>query len=174
MTFADGAFASLNYSGYAHFDSDEFCGWVGETGQRKDPARYGAARALTGRALPREDEAMLKSRRAYGAVTEPSVAPAGHNHFGLVIVSCEHADLRPMPNGVVVYADDKERFEPVLPPTVPRAEVLDELCDAIAGVRPAIRTGRWGRATLEVCLAILASGRDCRETTLTHQVGVVP
>ena len=50
LTFADGAFASLTYSGYAHFDSDEFCGWIGETGQPKDPARYGAARALTGRA----------------------------------------------------------------------------------------------------------------------------
>ncbi len=47
MTFAHGPFASLTYSGYAHFDSDEFCGWIGETGQRKDPRKYGAARALT-------------------------------------------------------------------------------------------------------------------------------
>lgn len=171
LTFADGAFASLTYSGYAHFDSDEFCGWIGEAGQRKDPARYGIARALTGRALPREEEAALKSRRGYGSVKETSVAPAAHNHFGLVIVSCEHADLRPVPNGVIVYADEMERFEAVVPPTVPRAEVLDELCDAVAGVRPPIHTGRWGRATLEVCLAILASARDRREITLTQQVG---
>jgi phthalate 4,5-cis-dihydrodiol dehydrogenase len=172
LTFADGAFATLIYSGYAHFDSDEFCGWIGETGQRKDPARYGVARALTGRALSREDEAVLKLRRGYGSVKEPAVAPSGHNHFGLVIVSCEHADLRPLPNGVAVYADDGERFEAVTPPTVPRAGVLDELCDAIAGVRPAIHTGRWGQATLEVCLAILAAARDQKEITLTHQVGV--
>jgi phthalate 4,5-cis-dihydrodiol dehydrogenase len=171
LTFADGAFASLTYSGYAHFDSDEFCGWIGETGQRKDPARYGAARALTGRALSREDEAALKSRRGYGSVKETAVAPAGHNHFGLVIASCEHADLRPVPNGVVVYADDRERFEAVAPPTVPRTEVLDELCDAVAGVRSALHTGQWGQATLEVCLAILTSARDGREVTLAHQGG---
>src|SRR5690606_21048886 len=30
MTFEDGAFASLIYSGYAHFDSDEFCNWTAE------------------------------------------------------------------------------------------------------------------------------------------------
>src|SRR5260221_4590125 len=38
LTFEDGAFASITYSGYAHFDSDEFTGWIGEGGQRKDPA----------------------------------------------------------------------------------------------------------------------------------------
>jgi phthalate 4,5-cis-dihydrodiol dehydrogenase len=32
MTFEDGAFASLVYSGYAHFDSDEFCNWTAEMG----------------------------------------------------------------------------------------------------------------------------------------------
>jgi phthalate 4,5-cis-dihydrodiol dehydrogenase len=89
----------------------------------------------------------------------------------LVIASCERADLRPVPNGVVVYADDRERFDAVASPTVPRAEVLDELCDAVAGIRPALHTGQWGQATLEVCLAILASARDGREITLAHQDG---
>ena len=106
LTFADGAFASLTYSGYAHFDSDEFCGWIGELGHRKDPARYGAARALTGRPLPREEEAALKIARSYGATHERrSHRPDAHNHFGLVVVSCDHADLRPLPNGVSIYGD---------------------------------------------------------------------
>ena len=35
MTFENGAFASLTYSGYGHFDSDEFQGWIGEMGQKK-------------------------------------------------------------------------------------------------------------------------------------------
>ena len=35
MTFESGAFASLTYSGYGHFDSDEFQGWIGEMGQAK-------------------------------------------------------------------------------------------------------------------------------------------
>ena len=37
LGFDNGAFASLTYSGYAHFDSDEFMGWIGEMGQKKDP-----------------------------------------------------------------------------------------------------------------------------------------
>ncbi len=38
----NGAFASLTYSGYGHFDSDEFQGWIGEMGadrRRLTPAR---------------------------------------------------------------------------------------------------------------------------------------
>src|SRR6185436_18078987 len=37
LTFANGAFASLVYSGYGGFDSDEFEGWIGEMGQTKTP-----------------------------------------------------------------------------------------------------------------------------------------
>ncbi len=36
--------ASVVYSGYAHFDSDELNGWIGEMGLPKDRSRYGAAR----------------------------------------------------------------------------------------------------------------------------------
>ena len=60
--FEDGAFASLAYSGYAHFDSDEWCNWIGELGQKKDPDAYGGARKL----LLDGDEAALKSSRNYG------------------------------------------------------------------------------------------------------------
>jgi phthalate 4,5-cis-dihydrodiol dehydrogenase len=50
--------------------------------------------------------------------------------------------------------------------------VIDELCDAIAGVRPATHTGEWAMATLEVCLAILESARSGREVTLAHLVAL--
>jgi len=40
-------------------------------------------------------------------------------------------------------------------PAVPRAEVIDELYDAVVLRRPPLHTGRWALATLEVCLAIL-------------------
>jgi len=36
--FEGGVAASLTYSGCAHFDSDEFCGWTGENGAPKDRA----------------------------------------------------------------------------------------------------------------------------------------
>ncbi len=44
LTFESGAFASLTYSGFAHFDSDELMNWVGEGGQTKNPESYGGAR----------------------------------------------------------------------------------------------------------------------------------
>jgi phthalate 4,5-cis-dihydrodiol dehydrogenase len=47
--------------------------------------------------------------------------------------------------------------------------VVDDLLRAIEG-RPVIRDGRWGKATLEVCLAILQSSRERKEIYLKHQV----
>jgi phthalate 4,5-cis-dihydrodiol dehydrogenase len=164
LAFEDGAFASLAYSGYAHFDSDELLGWVGELGQAKDPARYGAARKLLAAA---PDEAQLKASRNYGGTDH--AAPAGrasHEHFGMLVVSCERADLRPLPHGVMVHGDAGQRLEPLPPPAVPRAVVIDELYDAVLERVPPIHDGEWGMATLEVCLAILRSARERREVSL--------
>jgi phthalate 4,5-cis-dihydrodiol dehydrogenase len=83
----------------------------------------------------------------------------------MLIVSCENADLRPMPNGVVVYADDEQRFEALDKPAIPRAGVIDELCDAVESGKPALRDGAWGLATLETCLAMLRSAREAREVS---------
>ncbi len=136
--------ATLTYSGYAHFDSDELVGWIGELGQRKDPeASWGQ------RYKPRGDEL--------------------HQHFGLVIASCDKADLRPGPQGVMVYANDKKYLEPLPAPKVPRVEVIDELHAAIVEGKPPLHDGAWGAATLEVCLGILRSAREGREVALTSQ-----
>ena len=45
LSFANGTFASLTYSGYAHFDGDALCGDISELGARKDPRSFGTARA---------------------------------------------------------------------------------------------------------------------------------
>ena len=37
LSFEDGTFATVAYSGYAHFDSDEFTGWIGEMGHAQGP-----------------------------------------------------------------------------------------------------------------------------------------
>jgi phthalate 4,5-cis-dihydrodiol dehydrogenase len=168
LTFEDGAYASLIYSGYAHFDSDELCDWIGEGGQHKDPNAYGAARrTLSG------DEMALKNARNYGG---PLFATAEgtllHPHFGLLIASCERADLRPMPHGVMIYADAERRLEPLGAPKVQRAEVIDELYAAVVEGRPPRHDGDWGAATLEVCLAMLRSSREAREIALQSQTGL--
>ncbi|MGE4165557.1 MAG: Gfo/Idh/MocA family oxidoreductase [Xanthobacteraceae bacterium] len=173
MSFADGAFASLTYSGYGHFDTDEFNEWWGELGQPRKPEVYGRARAALKEARSVADEIEMKNRRAYGPTgTESFKAPSliAHNHFGLVVVSCERADLRPMPQGIVVYGDETRRIEPLAAPSVPRAEVVDELYDAVVLGKPPLHTGAWGLATLEACIAILRSAEDGTEVTLQHQI----
>src|SRR5262245_14596078 len=135
LAFEDGAFASLVYSGYAHFDSDELVSWIGELGHRKDPARYGAARAALRSDLTPSEEIALKNQRAYGVAEAKAELPVAHNQFGMVIASCERADLRPMPNGVMVYDDERASLDELPPPGVPRCEVGGELCDDATGVR---------------------------------------
>ena len=46
---------------------------------------------------------------------------------------------------------------------------LSELYGAITEGKPITHDGRWGMATLEVCVAIMQSGRERREILLTHQ-----
>jgi phthalate 4,5-cis-dihydrodiol dehydrogenase len=166
VSFDNGAVASLTYSGYGHFDSDEFCGGIGELGQNQDPGRHGAMRALLRRARTPADEEALKHARGYGPRAAEAPPPAAHNHFGLLLISCDQADLRPLPDAVMVYGNDTVERLPIDPPEVPRAEVFDELCDAVAGLRPALHTGEWARATLAVCLAILESARENREVVV--------
>jgi phthalate 4,5-cis-dihydrodiol dehydrogenase len=174
LTFDGGAFASLTYNGYGYFDSDEFCDWVSELGRPKSAGNHGAARRALRTAADPVAEVALKNARNYGgsAYRAADAGALAHEHFGTLIVSCQHADLRPLPRGVMIYDRDGARLEPVAPPAVPRVEVIDELEHAIATGRPALHDGRWARATLEVCGALLESARTGGEVALAHQVCV--
>lgn len=170
VDFGDGLAATLTYNGHAHFDSDEFLGWIGEMGTPVDPARHGAARAALAATATPAEELALKDRRAYGATAwQPPPPPPAHNHFGLVIASCEGADLRPMPDGVMIYGSQARHFDALPPPTVPRAEVIDELHAAVFAGRPPVHDGAWGLAIVELCLGLLESARTGREVPLHHQ-----
>lgn len=170
LWFADGAFATLTYSGYAHFDSDEWTGWVGEMGNAKDANDYGAARRRLASLASNEAEARLKAAGTYGGPEyQPPAAGAAtalHQHFGPIIVSCERADLRPLPSGVMIYGDARRELHPLPAPAVPRFEVIDELVAAVTGAAAPLHDGRWARATLAVCLALLESGRTGRDVEL--------
>jgi phthalate 4,5-cis-dihydrodiol dehydrogenase len=170
LTFESGAFASLTYSGYGHFDSDEFSGWIGEMGQAKSPN----ARKPPPHFASADEEAAFKSARNYGgpAYQPPVTQDLAHQHFGTIIVSCERADLRPLPNGVVIYQDSTARLDPLPLPAVPRAEVIDELYDAVVQGKPPLHDGAWAMATLEVCLAMLQSSREGRDVVVKHQIAV--
>lgn len=173
LEFEDGAFASATYSGYGHFDSDRLLDDIGEMGQAKDPKDYGAARRRLAGTASAADETGLKAARNYGgalyAAGSPSAQPA-HQHFGHIVVSCEKADLCPTATGIHIYEDAQHRFEALPHPEVPRSEVIDELADAVHGIRAPLHSGAWARATTEVCLAILESARSRAPQALRYQV----
>ncbi len=180
LSFENGASASLTYSGYAHFDGDEFNAWIAESGLPKDPKRYGVARAALTGISTRDDEEQLKHRVNYGGAgysgpTPERAGPRGdraHQHFGLILASCTHADLRPTSKGIHIYADTERRFDPLPAPKVFRDEVVDEFYQAVVDGAPVVHSGRWSLATMEVCLAMLQSHREAREIKLQHQVGL--
>ncbi len=168
LRFEDGVIASLSYSGYAHFDTDEWMDWIGELGHAKSPETYGHARRLLAQARTPEDEARLKLERTLGSPRE-APAPRFHEHFGPVIASAERADLRLSPEGLWVYADDARSFRPTIGMTVPRVGLNDAIVDAVRHGRPVIQNGAWGLATLEICHAILESAASGQAVELQHQ-----
>jgi len=173
LWFESGAYASLSYNGYAHFDSDEWTGWTGEMGNRKSPDGYGAARRKLAAVASPEAEARAKARATYGgAAYRPPVLGDHadlHQHFGPIVVSCDGADLRPLPDGIAIYADDARRWLPLEAPAVPRQEVIDELAAAVRGQAAPRHDGRWAKGTLEICLAMLASSSRQEDVVLRHQ-----
>ena len=172
LEFANGAAASLIYSAYDFFDSDEFHGWVNEGGSPKPPSRPGATRAqLLSGAVP---EAERQKDLGYGGRFLPTEQP--HlPHFGILIVTCERGDLRLTPDAITLYGVDGMREIPVARGAgrPGQGDVLDALWAAVREGRRDFHDARWGKATLEVALAILQSSRERREIVLSHQVPVI-
>ncbi|CAG9262881.1 Gfo/Idh/MocA family protein [Paraburkholderia caribensis] len=168
--FEGGAFASVSYNGYGHFDSDEWMGWIGEMGALKSPDAYGSARRRLATLQSPEQEARLKAEGTYGGSSYRAPSAGGgslcHQHFGPMIVSCERGDLRPMADSILVYGHTRSEKRPLDVPLVPRGEVIDELCAAVLEKTPPVHDGKWARGTLELCLAMLKSSEDGRDVEL--------
>jgi phthalate 4,5-cis-dihydrodiol dehydrogenase len=170
LAFADGVAASLVYGGYDFFDSDQWHDWISERGAPKRPAHGEARRALGAR---QGEEAELRTAIfAYGA--DAGGEPPHQPHFGLTIATCARGELRASAEGVLIYGEDgrREIAIPQGPGSVGRTNVLDDLAAAIRTGKQPLHDGAWGKATLEVALAIQASAREGREIALQHQVGV--
>ena len=174
LTFENGVSATMTYSGHAHFDSDELLDWVAESGMKKDPQKYGESRKAILSAGDIARETALKNARNYGGsdYADTSQTSRAHQQFGFLIASCEGADLRPFTDGVRIYGDLENSFEPLAPPLVPRGEVIDELVAAVCDKIEPLHNGEWSMATMEVCLALLQSAREGREIEMKHQVGI--
>jgi len=171
MEFEDGTPASAVYSGADHFHTTELAFGIGEQGQRVDPTAYGRARQTLQKVGSRDAELGLKRAVRYGGNRAPRPAgPAPHpSFFGLTLVSCEKGDIRQSAHGVYVYGEDERREVPLSTGDTGRDAVVRELYDAVVKARVPVHDGRWGKANLEVCLAVLASAQERREVLLSHQ-----
>jgi phthalate 4,5-cis-dihydrodiol dehydrogenase len=169
LQFDNGAAASLVYSGYDHFDSDEWHFGLSERGAPKSIA-HGASRRALAQAT---DETKARTETfAYGNTA--GALPPHQPHFGITIVTCSDGDMRASADGVTIYGRDGVREIPIPRGTsMPgRREVLDDLATAIRTNRKPVHDSRWGKATVEVALAILRSSRQNMEVLPEHQVAV--
>lgn len=162
MDFQGGAAATMVFNGYGRFETAELT-WDRTEGGRTLPD--GAVRVPRPTPSGPVDPSQKYSVAGHGSSEERR----GQPFFGLTVVSCELGDMRQSPDGAFVYTS-KGRREVVGQVDGGRSAELVELAEAVAAGRPAFPSGEWGKATLEVCLAILESGRTGREIELHHQV----
>ena len=92
--------------------------------------------------------------------------------FGLTVVTGEKGDLRQSPDGLYLYTEDGRSEIPIAGGAHGREAEMRELYEGVVEGRPVFHDGRWGEATLEVCLAILQSTEEKREVFMSHQVSV--
>jgi len=173
LFFEDGAFANVTYNGYGFFDTDTLMDGIGELGEPKPERAHQQTRARLRAVTDEAAEAAFKAERNFGGSQyQPARKgpPTAWQHFGPTLVCGERGDLRLTPHGVELINEEGARFISAPTPVVARSEVIDELC-AVAhdGIAP-LHDGRWSRATVEACLALLESDRRGCDIALSRQV----
>jgi predicted dehydrogenase len=162
LEFEDGTPATLVFNGYGFFDTSELTWGIGEGGYQVSRQENYAADPQT------PVEASVRYAMPLRAQTRRRIGERKQPIYGLTVVSCEKGDMRQSPDGVYLYTGDGCREIPC-PAFLDRGEALLRLVEAVSEHRPVFNDGRWGKATLEVLLAILQSSREGREITLAHQ-----
>jgi phthalate 4,5-cis-dihydrodiol dehydrogenase len=175
LEFEDGTPATLVYSGYGFFDTAELFSWVGEGGQYRDPKTNLNVRKRLREVRNPEEEEQLKEAMRFGGKREGEYSHvwSGERHqpfFGFTLVSCERGDIRQTPDGLYIYGESQQREIPLSAGSRGREAEVEELYNAVVHKRPVFHDGRWGAATLEVCLAMLESAKERKEIFLSHQV----
>jgi phthalate 4,5-cis-dihydrodiol dehydrogenase len=169
LEFAGGATATLIYDGYGYFDDRELIeGDVFGADKELGPGqrlRQARAQGKLNKNTSRSGEAFEIERGDGDAGRRPK-----QPFFGLTLVSCERGAIRQSADGVFIY-DEHGRTEVPCPSwDGPLKVELEDFYQAVSEDKPVPHDGRWGKATLEVCLAIIQSSREGREVVLSHQV----
>lgn len=165
IDFCEGVYASLTYSGYAHFDGDRLMENTTELGIPKSEEFKSSRKILESV----QDESEFKSSRGFSSLDTCPQAET-HEHFGQVFVFGDHGDLRLTPNGVEITDTNGPKFYPA-PFRTARAEVFDTLYAALREQTTPLQDGKWGRASLEICHALLTSSETGDTVTLNYQEG---
>jgi phthalate 4,5-cis-dihydrodiol dehydrogenase len=164
LSLENDAAASVTFSAYDFFDSDEFHHWIAEGGADKPRNRHGSTRAAF---LSRTNEVEVHRDLGFGGRVLPTEQP--HlPHFGVVIATCERGDLRLSADGLIIHGVDGTR-EVAVPRGIGRpgqGDALDALWAALREGRRCLHDARWGRATVRVVLAILQSSASRSEVVL--------
>jgi len=174
LEFEDGVPATLVYSGYGFFDTAELFWWVGEGGQPRAPETNLRVRKTLKAISDPDKEESLKEQMRYGGQREGEFSHRSQGErkqpfFGFTLVTCQKGDIRQSPDGLIIYGDEDKREITLPSGRIGREAEIDELYQAVVNDRPVFHDGRWGEATLEVCLAILESAKQRREITVSHQ-----
>jgi phthalate 4,5-cis-dihydrodiol dehydrogenase len=175
LEFEDGTPVTLIYSGYGFFDTAELFSWVGEGGQHRDPETNLQVRRRLREVKSPEEEERLKEGMRFGGHREGEFSHVWSGErrqpfFGFTLVSCERGDIRQTPDGLFIYGESEKREITLPAGRRGREAEIEELYDAVVHGRPVFHDGRWGAATLEVCLAMLESAEKRQEIFLSHQV----
>ncbi|MGE3246703.1 MAG: Gfo/Idh/MocA family protein [Beijerinckiaceae bacterium] len=179
LEFENGLPATIVHNGYGYFAAAELVPWGTDklvyTAQQRGDIR----RQL--RAGTRDETADKQSIRIGGSrekeyFYEDAGKPWIPEDMGFAIASLDRADLRQSQFGVFIHDDDGKHDVPVVSQEmtgmVQRRAELEELYDSVVHGKPLWHDGRWGMATLEVCLAIMQSAKERREIMLQHQTPV--
>lgn len=163
LEFEDGTPATLVFNGYGYFDITELTWDIGEGGGKVADryAKRERPKAPVDAAVRYAMPLRAATRRGQGELKQP--------FYGLTLVSCERGDIRQSPDGLYIYTEDR-REEIFCSPHLDRGIELQKLYAAVIDEQPVFPDGLWGRASLEVALAILRSSRERREIELCHQV----
>ena len=175
MEFEDGTPATLMHNGYGYFLASELVPWGNQNSRYPEAERAAIRKELLNQT---RDENAAKDEMRIGGSQERALfrdharpRPWVPNDLGILIASCERGDIRQSQLGLYVHSDEGTKDVPLVGGGGPsRRGELEELYNAVVLDKPIRHSGPWGMATLEVCLAIMQSGKERKEIFLSHQV----
>jgi phthalate 4,5-cis-dihydrodiol dehydrogenase len=182
LEFENGLPSTIIHNGYGYFLGAELVPW-GESRQRYTIEERVAVRRSM-RDGTRNETQDKQDLRIGGAAEEETFRqreeekPWVPEDMGLLIVSCDRGDIRHSKFGLYVYDDEGLKDVDLTPDRAmgvgQRRAELEEIYNGAVLGQPLFHDGRWGMATLEVCLAIMESAKTRKEIMLQHQVPVAP